>query len=204
MKGEPSPLQRQVLSAISSVCFFRNVYTYVSINFCSSGLGLIFTYRGVSDNFVSTCPPLSSFIATSCSVVWASQTPVDDCLVFSVEALGQPHCPVLCVHLCGRPGSVLMDTPTGLEGCAAYIPQPLSTCSQATQPTVGHHQTDRKGVACHFNVLLLNSESRKYLFMWHLGACVSSLHCLCVACFSTVIFLVLLLICKILFGFQES
>lgn len=59
-------------------------------------------------------------------------------------------------------------------------------------------------MACHFNLLLLNSEAGEYLFMWHLGACVSSLRCLCVACFSTVIFLVLLLICKILFGFQES
>lgn len=122
MKGEPPPPQRQALSAVSSVRFFRNVYSHVSINLRNSGLGLIVTYCGVSDSFVSTCPPLSSFTATSCSVVWASQTPVDDCLVFSVESLGQPHCPVLCVHLCGCPGSVLMDTPTGLRGLCRLHP----------------------------------------------------------------------------------
>ena len=123
------------------------------------------------------------------SAASSHQRPAGERLVLGAE----PHCPLLCGHLCGcgvRADARRHRPEAGaVSGPSPWMPPP------GHLPTVGH-QAGGTAASCLRNWLPLILSLGKYLFMWPLDASVSFLSCLSIAYVSPVIFVVLLLICK--------
>lgn len=123
---------------------------------------------------------------TSRPVAWASWSLSHQISLMDVEFSAfnhQQRCPVCCVHLCGVQGQCWwIHTPSaGL---------PVEPADGVITRLMG------KGASCHPNLLPLESACGGAPFTWLFAVCVCSPSCLCVACFSAVVFLVLSMICK--------